>query len=112
MKERYEELVNTNNSLPEAPSSSSIQAIDQLPAIKSWREREGVEPTAPTEGPGPTDLKFDRGVYYSVPPNSPEYPPVAVNRNLSPILSRPVPRCSIAFGGEMGAILGEPPTFV
>ena len=23
----------------------------------SWREREGVEPTAPTEGPGPTDLK-------------------------------------------------------
>ena len=23
----------------------------------AWREREGVEPTAPTEGPGPTDLK-------------------------------------------------------
>ena len=61
LRERYEELVNTfvntNNSLPEAPSSSSIQAIDQLPAIKSWREREGVEPTAPTAGPGPTDLK-------------------------------------------------------
>ena len=23
----------------------------------AWREREGVEPTTPTEGPGPTDLK-------------------------------------------------------
>ena len=61
LRERYEELVNTfvntNNSLPETPSSSSIQAFYQLPAIKSWREREGVEPTAPTEGPGPTDLK-------------------------------------------------------
>ncbi len=61
LKERYEELVNTfvntNNSLPETPSYSSIQAVYQLPAIKSWREREGVEPTAPTEGPGPTDLK-------------------------------------------------------
>ena len=61
LKERYEELVNTfvntNGSLPETPSSSSIQAVYQLPAIKSWREREGVEPTAPTEGPGPTDLK-------------------------------------------------------
>ena len=22
-----------------------------------WREREGVEPTVPTEGPGPSDLK-------------------------------------------------------
>ena len=61
LKERYEEFVNTfvntNGSLPETPSSSSIQAFYQLPAIKSWREREGVEPTAPTEGPGPTDLK-------------------------------------------------------
>ncbi len=61
LKERYEELVstfvNTNNSLSNTPSSTDIQAIDQLPATKSWREREGVEPTAPTEGPGPTDLK-------------------------------------------------------
>ena len=57
LKQTYEELVNTFGSLPETPSSSSIQAFYQLPAIKSWREREGVEPTAPTEGPGPTDLK-------------------------------------------------------
>ena len=61
LKECYEELVNTfvntNGSLPETPSYSSIQAVYQLPAIKSWREREGVEPTAPTEGSGPTDLK-------------------------------------------------------
>ena len=26
----------------------------------NWREREGVEPTTPTEGPGPTDLKSAR----------------------------------------------------
>jgi len=61
LKERYLELVNTfvntNGSLQEVPSSSKIQAVYQLPATKSWREREGVEPTAPTEGPGPTDLK-------------------------------------------------------
>ena len=61
LKERYEELVNTfvntNGSLQEAPSSSKIQAVYQLLATKRWREREGVEPTAPTEGPGPTDLK-------------------------------------------------------
>ena len=61
LKERYEELVitfvNTNNSLPEPPSYSSIQAVAHLPATKRWREREGVEPPAPTEGPGPTDLK-------------------------------------------------------
>ena len=25
--------------------------------VLAWREREGVEPTAPTAGPGPTDLK-------------------------------------------------------
>ena len=25
--------------------------------VARWREREGIEPTAPTEGPGPTDLK-------------------------------------------------------
>ena len=25
--------------------------------VMAWREREGVEPTAPTAGPGPTDLK-------------------------------------------------------
>ena len=57
LKERYEELVNTNDTLPEAPSCSSIQGVYQLPTTESWREREGVEPTAPTEGPGPTDLK-------------------------------------------------------
>jgi transcriptional regulator with XRE-family HTH domain len=70
LKERYEELVNTfvntNNSLPETPSYSSIQAVYQLPAIKSWREREGVEPTAPTEGPGPTDLKSSRSYLISL----------------------------------------------
>ena len=64
LKERYEELVNTfvntNRSLQGIPSSPKIQAVYQLPAIKSWREREGVEPTAPTEGPGPTDLKSSR----------------------------------------------------
>ena len=61
LKERYEELVNTfvntNGSRQEVSSSASKHADKQLPATKSWREREGVEPTAPTEGPGPTDLK-------------------------------------------------------
>ncbi len=76
LKERYEEFVNTfvntNNSLPETPSYSSIQAVDHLPATKRWREREGVEPTAPTEGPGPTDLgetKMSQGSPHSATPD-------------------------------------------
>jgi len=64
LKERYEELVNTfvntNGSRQEVSSSASKHADNQLSTIKSWREREGVEPTAPTEGPGPTDLKSAR----------------------------------------------------
>ena len=64
LKERYEELVNTFvntiGSRQEVSSSASKHADKRFPAIKSWREREGVEPTAPTEGPGPTDLKSAR----------------------------------------------------
>ena len=60
LKQTYEEIVTTYGSLPEEPSSSGIQGVYQLPATESWREREGVEPTAPTEGPGPTDLKSEK----------------------------------------------------
>jgi len=28
--------------------------------LQTWREREGVEPTIPTEGPGSTDLKSEK----------------------------------------------------
>ena len=72
LKERYEEFVNTfvntNGSLPETPSSSSIQAVYQLPATKSWREREGVEPTPQHEGAKATDLKSARATGPHPPP--------------------------------------------
>ena len=61
LKERYEELVNTFvntdgrlGKMPLAPRQLSIHPSSDT---NNWREREGVEPTAPTEGPGPTDLK-------------------------------------------------------
>ena len=42
-----------------AKSQRKVHWPSYTPLIRSCskREREGVEPTAPTEGPGPTDLK-------------------------------------------------------
>ena len=64
MKERYEELVNTVTLVARMLTGgqtlrATLSVTRCLPPtpISRWREREGVEPTAPTEGPGPTDLK-------------------------------------------------------
>ncbi len=46
------------NQQNKAPGDNNLGGL--FMPVCSWREREGVEPTAPTEGPGPTDLKSSR----------------------------------------------------